>query len=275
MKKSILLVLTSLIVVCGCTKQEIEVFNTDDAGIYFQLAGTSAYGSAESYIDSTSFSFASVDASTQSAIVYAPVRTMGKVRDYDRPFKVVVDKERTTAVEGVHYEVNLDTLYVPAGESSANVPVRLLRAEDLTDTTVTLVLRLQDNEHFVCYFEEYKNISSYTATGEMISGVTYAFSVSEMYTEPDYWSIFGSFYFGDWTPRKYLIVNAVCDLSPEDWENAGMTGSKVSFGRFGFFAKSVQNYLQEQADAGNPERNTDGSFIQLAQGYEVDYSQYE
>lgn len=48
----------------------------------------------------------------------ATVRTMGKVADYDRPFKVVVDKEGSTAVEGEHYEIDLDTLVVRAGESS-------------------------------------------------------------------------------------------------------------------------------------------------------------
>ena len=275
MKQVIFLMMLLFCALYGCTKQEIEVFSTDDAGIYFQSQSVSSYGSSENYTDSMSFSFASVEASMESVIVYAPVRTMGKVRNYDRPFKVIVDKERTTAIEGVHYEVNLDTLYVPAGESRANVPVRLLRAADLVNKTVTLVLRLQDNEHFVCYLEEYKNTNSYTATGELISGVTYSFSVNEMYTEPQYWAFFGGFYFGDWTPRKYLIVNAVCGLSPEDWENAGLPGSKVSFGRFGFFTKLVQAYLQEQGDAGTPERNPDGSFIQLAQGYEVDYSQYE
>ena len=35
-----------------------------------------------------------------SHVLYAPVLTMGKVVDYDRPFKVVVDMEESTAVEG-------------------------------------------------------------------------------------------------------------------------------------------------------------------------------
>lgn len=40
--------------------------------------------------------------------------------DYDRPFKVVVDKEKSTAVEGVHYEANLDTVKMP-GRSKLRV----------------------------------------------------------------------------------------------------------------------------------------------------------
>ena len=67
----------------------------------------------------------------------------------------------------------------------------------------------------------------------------------------------------------------VCGLTPTDWSNAGYAGAKVSLGRFSFFAVAVQRYLQEQADAGTPELDSDGSYMQLAPSYSVDYSQDE
>ena len=259
----------------GCDEEEIETFSSDDAGIYFQrVSSYVSGGTTEYYADSLVYSFASADADTKSTTLSATVRTMGKVVDYDRPFKVVVDEEGTTAVEGVHYVIDLDTLVIPAGKSSVNVRLIFNRTEDLLEKTVRLALRLEDNEYFKCYFPEYKNTNSYTATGDMIHGTLYVFSVSEMYTEPWYWS-FGINYFGSWTSKKYVIVNQVCGLTPEDWSQAGIAGTKVQYGRFSFFASAVQRYLQEQADAGTPVLDVDGKYMQLAPAYLVDYSQYE
>ena len=61
----------------------------------------------------------------------------------------------------------------------------------------------------------------------------------------------------------------------DDWDEAGYSGAKISYGRFSFFALAVQNYFQEQADAGNPVRDSDGNYMQLAPAYAVDYSAYE
>lgn len=264
----------SLLVFMGCEKKDIDVFTTDDTGIYFQRS-SSYSGSTQNYSNSSSFSFASLDASVEYSILSASVRTMGKVADYDRPFKVVVDEEQTTAIEGVHYTLNLDTCYIPAGESSANVRVTFFRTEDLMDEEVRLTLRLQDNEYFTCYIDEYKSTNSYTATGVQLSGTSFRFIVSEMYTEPGYWTSLGTSYLGTWSARKYSVVNSVCELTDDDWEVAGQSGAKVALGRFNFFALAVQAYLQEQADAGTPVLEADGSYMQLGSNYTVDYSAYE
>ena len=94
------------------------MFASDDAGIYFQRLTNAVYGSTtEYYGDSTDFSFAGTNAYYTSHVLYAPVLTMGKVVDYDRPFKVVVDMEETTAVEGKDFEIELDSLVIKAGTS--------------------------------------------------------------------------------------------------------------------------------------------------------------
>ena len=273
--KIILFVLSLTLVFSACEKQDISVFTTDDSGIYFQRVTSYIYNSTtEYYGDTLAYSFASAKASIKSAVLSATIRTMGKVVDYDRPFKVVVDQEGTTAIEGKHYEVNLDTVVVPAGKSTAYVRVLFFRTDDMMDKAVRLAIRLEDNEYFKCYFPEYKNTNAYSATGVM-GGDMFAFSLSEMYTEPWYWSMFGDGFFGTWTPKKYLVVNSACGLTPSDWDKGGSAGTKVQYGRFNFFATAVQKYLQEQADAGTPELEADGSYMQLAPSYSVDYSRYE
>ena len=277
MKWKIILFVSSLtLVFCACEKQDISVFTTDDSGIYFQRVTSYIYNSTtEYYGDSVAYSFASAKASVKSVVLSATIRTMGKVVDYDRPFKVVVDQEGTTAIEGKHYEVNLDTVVVPAGKSTAYVRVRFFRTDDMMEKAVRLAIRLEDNEYFKCYFPEYKNTNAYSATGEMIHGDEFAFSLSEMYTEPSYWSMFGGSFFGTWRPKKFIVVKSVCGVSCTEWNCAGYAGAKITYGRFNFFATAVQKYLQEQADAGTPELDSDGSYMQLAPSYSVDYSRYE
>ena len=201
----ILFALISFPFLWSCDKKEIPVFASDDAGIYFQRLTNAVYGSTtEYYGDSTDFSFAGTNAYYTSHVLYAPVLTMGKVVDYDRPFKVVVDMEETTAVEGKDFEIELDSLVIKAGTSKAEVPVRIIRTETLLEKTLKIVLRLQENEHFKCYLETYKNTNLYTAKGEQISGVRYVFTFNEMYTQPNFWKNYAEKdYFGEWTAKKY------------------------------------------------------------------------
>ena len=253
------------------------MFASDDAGIYFQRLTNAVYGSTtEYYGDSTDFSFAGANAYYTSHMLYAPVLTMGKVVDYDRPFKVVVDMEETTAVEGKDFEIELDSLVIKAGTSKAEVPVRIIRTETLLEKTLKIVLRLQENEHFKCYLETYKNTNLYTAKGEQISGVRYVFTFNEMYTQPNFWKNYAEKdYFGEWTAKKYQVVNQVCGLTPIDWQYANYYGYKMQSARLPFFARTVRIYLQEQADAGNPVTDSDEKYMQLALNYEVDYSDYQ
>ncbi|MFR5660076.1 MAG: DUF4843 domain-containing protein [Butyricimonas faecihominis] len=273
--KIILFVLSLTLVFSACEKQDISVFTTDDSGIYFQRVTSYVYNSTtEYYGDTLAYSFASAKASIKSAVLSATIRTRGKVVDYDRPFKVVVDQEGTTAIEetlrgGFGYSS------CTCGKSTAYVRVRFFRTDDMMEKAVRLAIRLEDNEYFKCYFPEYKNTNAYSATGVMIHGDEFVFSLSEMYTEPWYWSMFGDGFFGNWTPKKFLVVNSVCGLSAADWGNAGYAGAKIQYGRFNFFTTTVQKYLQEQADAGTPELDSDGSYMQLAPSYSVDYSRYE
>ena len=273
----ILFALISFPFLWSCDKKEIPVFASDDAGIYFQRLTNAVYGSTtEYYGDSTDFSFAGTNAYYTSHVLYAPVLTMGKVVDYDRPFKVVVDMEETTAVEGKDFEIELDSLVIKAGTSKAEVPVRIIRTETLLEKTLKIVLRLQENEHFKCYLETYKNTNLYTAKGEQISGVRYVFTFNEMYTQPNFWKNYAEKdYFGEWTAKKYQVVNQVCGLTPIDWQYANYYGYKMQSARLPFFARTVRIYLQEQVDAGNPVTDSDGKYMQLAPNYEVDYSDYQ
>lgn len=277
MKKIYLLLIVGLIlVVSSCSKEDVDVFSGNDAGVYFQYRSSWVYGTGtEFYTDSLTYSFASASPTAKGATLSAQIKTLGKVVDYDRPVKIAIDPTRTTAIEGVHYEANLDTFKIFAGESSLRVSIRFLRAEDLLKNSIRLAIKLEENEHFKLLIDEYKNTNSYTGTGKMLSGTEFSFTVSEKYTAPFYWSLFGGNYFGTWTPKKYVFVNEILELTVNDWNIAGQSGAKVSYGRFSFLGRTLQKALQQRADEGNPVLDEDGSYMQLGPENLVDYSRYE
>ena len=275
MKKILYLILLPL-VFTACETKDIPVYTSDDAALYFQR--TASYvlgGTSVTYSNSAEFTFAGAAAEKTSLTYSAEVRTMGNVVDYDRPFKVEIDKEMSTGIQGVHFDTNLDTLEIKAGKSKANVRITFYRTPDLLDSTITVVLHLVENDYFNVRIDEYKKTNQWNSTSENLDGTRYTFKFNEQYSEPTYWSSFGEDFFGPWTPQKYIVVNSVMGWTVNDWSRAGYAGAKVSYGRLGFAAKAARDYLQEQADNDTPIKDKDGSYMQLADSYTVDYSRYE
>lgn len=274
--KKILYLFLLPLIFTACETKDIPVYTSDDAALYFQRTASYIWGSTTvTYSNSTEFTFAGAAAEKNSVTYSAEVRTMGNVTDYDRPFKVEIDKEMSTGIQGVHFDTNLDTLKIKAGKSNAYVRITFYRTPDLLDSTLTVVLHLIENEHFNARIDEYKKTNQWNSSSENLDGTRYTFKFNEQYSEPTYWSWFGEGFLGPWTPQKYIIVNSVMGWTVNDWSQAGQAGAKVSYGRLGFAAKAVRNYLQEQADNDTPVKDKDGSYMQLADGYTVDYSRYE
>lgn len=272
--KYIYLVTFLLALSVSCQKDEIMTFNLEDTGIYFQNGSqTRLFINSESYYDSIDFSFGVTSEHVKDTIIYAKLKTMGKVKEYDRPVKMSIDAAYTTAEEGKHYTVDLSKAVIPASSSSIEFPITLHRASDLMNNKVQLMLKLEDNEHFKIIFTEQKNTNVHADEGAQIMADRFKIIISEIYTQPGYWS-FATGYFGTWTVDKYKYINNYFDIPIEDWEtNWGRDGSKIQSGKFPVYAYILQNALQEAADAGTPVMDGD-QYMQLADKYQVDYSAY-
>ena len=269
--KNILPGFAILLALAACQEKEIMMFDLQDTGIYFQEGGqTRLFINIDRYYDSLAFSYSVAPITTTDTILTARLRTLGFVADYPRQVKLSVDTEKTTAVAGVHYDIDLDEAVIPAGESELLFPVTFHRTADMLNKEFALVLKVEDNEHFKVFMVTQKNTNVYTDAGEMIDADRFKFTVSEIYTEPWYWSIFGNEYFGAWSVPKLKFLNSIAGWSMDDWQNAG-TG-KVLLGRFAVVAMTVRNELQALADAGTPMREADGSFMQMGANYLADYS---
>lgn len=267
--KHILLPAALLLLSLGaCQNEEIDTFDLDESKVYFQVQSFSGSSGSVGYSTSTSFSFVDRDISWSSVTLRGTVQTMGYLKDYDRPVRVVVDDELTT-MPADGYQIDLDTIAVKAGEASTRVAVKFFRTSSILSHPDTLVLRLEANEHFNV-LDTYKASNSWSnTTAGNLDGARYTFIISEIYTQPGYWSNAVN-YFGDWNPTRYSFINSYFGFTVDDWLWA--PGGKVSAARFGYYARELQKELQRRADAGDPVYDEDGSFMQLPGDYAVDYS---
>jgi hypothetical protein len=88
------------------------------------------------------------------------VNLVGPQRDKDEVIKFSVDKDNTTAVEGVHYNLKGGTFTIPAKASFGTCSVDILTGAAPTGTTKTvdLVLTLEGNGSDILPNENYKKI---------------------------------------------------------------------------------------------------------------------
>lgn len=283
MKKLLYILLAMPLFFLSCNEDEIMTFDSDDAGIYFQTGvQTRFFLNIDQYWDSLSHTFSQDADTVRSYVMSARLRTLGKVRDYDRKVRVVVDQANTTAVEGTHFTVNFDNIVVPAGAAEVEVPVTFLRHPDLLTKELRVMIKVEDNENFKVPFTRQKNTNIYYASGDTLMADRFLFIVDEFYTEPVIWSFFNYSFpdgvnpCGAWSPKKQKLMSQLFGITEDDWDyQKGWANDRgVRMNSFIYYAIKLQAYLQEQADNGNPIREEDGSFMQLGPGHEVDYSAY-
>jgi len=127
-------------------EEELKPYNEDTCWVYFDLIG-----SADT-LQSRTFIYVGEDAETDT--VWIPLKTIGKVMDYDRPVSLSqVQTDELDAVAGTHYvkfdDPGLSNLYViPAGKSTVELPVVLKRDASLKTDKVLVQFELEANEHF-------------------------------------------------------------------------------------------------------------------------------
>lgn len=270
--KQFLFTIIFAILFFGCAEDEIDTFNSDDAGIYFQQVAMSYMGSTQvTYKDSLVVSFIQSGSKVKQSTYTIPVLIMGNVRDYDRTFKVRIDEEKTTAVLGTHFKINFDSLYIYANKNSFKLPVTLIRHPDLLKQTLRIELLLEECNDFKLLIPEYKYTNLWTATGMVLAGTRFKIIFSERHTEPRFWGTVSGL-LGKWTSQKFLFLNEVMEWTLADWDKGGFSGSKITYGRVEYAVTVFQKELQKRADQQDPVLDEGGEYMQLPAPFEVDYS---
>ena len=107
--------LVAIVFMAACSEEDFTSFDGKKSGIYIQRTTTTDInGTPLAYSDSMVFTFANYKEEVVEYKLYLPVKIMGDVKDYDRPFKLSVNKELSTAVENEDYVLATTALYPQA-----------------------------------------------------------------------------------------------------------------------------------------------------------------
>lgn len=128
-------------------EEDLKPYNEETCWVYFDLIG-----SADT-LQSRTFVYAGGDATTDT--VWIPLKTIGKVKNYDRPVSILqMQTNELNAVPGTHFvnfsDPSLSARYViPAGKSTVELPIVLKRDASLKTDKVLIEFTLRANDYFM------------------------------------------------------------------------------------------------------------------------------
>ena len=180
--------------------------------------------------DSLIFSFAPYISEIKEITMDSRVFITGETADKDRTVTIAVDNEKTTASEN-HYSFN-GSLIIKAGEHYADLPVTLLRTDDLRSKRVKLVLKITEGGDITPGVKEWSKLSIIW---------------SDMISKPANWENMTEF-FGTYSDTKYRFIIDILEIGIFTYgETDGMT-----WGEMNHFKIKLVNALNEYNTA-NPQ----------------------
>lgn len=251
----------------GCKKVELKDYDGKE-GVYFYVqygnpAYDTTYWTAHSY---TPVNFANIIGDRYETKFR--VMITGRVKDYDRTFRVGIDADSTTAVEGVHYEPFPTECTVKAGWTYGDVQVTLLRSEDISKEMKKLRLKLIPSEDFDISFDVWYKLSGMLPLDpdDMDFDPTYhEIRMSDFLSKPPVWS--GGYYdqpgdqemgrFGVFTEKKFRLMCELMELTYDDFTSE----ETMPDARQQVIQNFMTQYLQRLYDAGTPVLEEDGRLM--------------
>lgn len=264
MKKFVLIIfyLIGLFSFSGCEK-EMETYSGQD-GLYFdvQYTNTPWFTNPEMWAHQiyTLVKFTTMPEGTTETDLKLKVNVVGPVRDYDRPFNVMIVKDSTTAIAGTEYKDLSEQCVVKAGEQNAYVTLKVMKTDRMLDENVQIQIALLPNEYFTLPYTYLENLPGrYTEKLELYSNNKdpriHNIFVTDIMMKPKY---FSSYYFGEFHREKMeLMLSLYPDATLSDYEN----NDTMSITRMTVIAEKMANYLIGQFKLGNPITDPDGTMM--------------
>lgn len=189
-----------LLIVAACSKKNIETWEGEHY-VYFALNEDN--NESNSAVDSIDLSFFFY---LEDEIEYPlEVALTGQLLEEDTPFKVVVDKEKTTLPEDLY---ELPELYTfSKGQVKDTITIKLKNSSILKDNKYRLKIDIVDYDRMLTH--KGKNGSR-------------RFSVSDIAIRPTWWSEGGmieEYYLGEYSKTKYEKFMEVTKVNELDLDN--------------------------------------------------------
>lgn len=271
MKKIIYCLLPIAVVLfsASCKKKEMMGYEGME-GIYFAVqSGPSYYTTAQwPYVSYTNIEFVKQPKSVTEYTANIKVMITGPVKEYDRPFKVEINPDSTTAVSGVHYLPIPDNLVIPANATTAYVPVTVKRTADMATTNKRIGLRLVANAYFGLSFPEWKAIpglgTSYLGADSAFDASLHTINANDVMVQPAVW--YGTVVAGtnretgSWGAFTRKKMELMCQLFNLTYQDFG-SQTTMTLVLTNLIASEMTRYLVNQFNAGTPVKEDDGRLM--------------
>jgi hypothetical protein len=191
MKREIIMLLTTaLLGLSSCQEAEIPLYSGEN---YIQFVKNLT-------TDSTTVAFLLAPGATELDS-FLIVKTTGLGYPAETPYKISIDRQFTTAVEGTHFKLPDKTIFKP-GAMRDTLPVTFYRTADMKTNTFRLVLRVEENDAFKLGQVQYQYK---------------VFIVHDNISRPEWWTRdVSDYYLGAYSDKKYqqfIDVTGIADMT--------------------------------------------------------------
>ena len=252
----------------GMISCEKEVKDYDgEEGVYFYVQWGAEWGDTTKWANQSYTPVEFVNILGDTYEVKVRVMSTGRVKDYDRTFQMVVDKDSTTAVVNQNYEPFEEMQVIKAGQAYADVVIHLKRNENIMEVEKVLGLRLFPTNDFIIGIPEWGKLAgmwSSEGSSEFDASV-HKIIMSDFIVKPARW--IGGIYdqpgdtesgrWGVFTVKKYKLICDQFDLTYEDFQ----TEATMPVAKRAVIQEHMANYLQELYDKGTPVLEDDGRLM--------------
>lgn len=221
----IITVLAGCVCAVSCKKEGLMNFNADNS-VYFAYTDSAK-------LDSVVVSFGYTATAVKDSIYKIRVKTMGYMSQEDRPYRVDVINDFTTAQLGVHYDKLPEVLTIKKGKIDDTIYLKLHRTPDMQTKSVVITLGVFDNGTF-------SNKYPYNL---------FRIYVNDILTQPKYWL---STYLGTFSRKKINLMAQVLGVSVSDINANSVIAQMIYWGRF------TQLYLNDMKAQGQTIYEDDG-----------------
>lgn len=267
--KQILYMLTLVWIGIGIQGCEKEVKDYDGVeGVYFYVQWGADYGDTMRWANQfyTPVEFLKIKGDVCD--VKVRVMTTGRVKDYDRTFRIVVDRDTTTAVVDVNYETFEESRIIPAGHTFADVMIRLKRNENIREEEKVLGLRLLPTADFEIGIPVWRQLSNMWPTSggkSEFDASVHKIVMNDFIVRPVRWpdgaddlpGVTESGRWGVFTEKKYRLICKEFSLTYDDFE----TLASMPNARQIVIQEYMAQYLQKLYDKKTPEFEDDGRLM--------------
>jgi len=251
-----------LLLFSACEKELMKYEGTE--GIYFGVQ----WGPV--HLDSTQWPYQSfstvnfINIPGDETEIKLRVMATGRPKDYDRSFALRINQDSSTAILGENYEAPAANFIIKAGEMYTDIPIKLLRSDNILEEIKTLGLNLMPSKDFDIAIPTWYYLAPYykSERKETFDASFHMIEMNGAITKPAVWwgaSNAGKEggLWGEFTVKKFLLMCELMDLIYDDFGSA----STMPNARRDVVNQVMRAHLQEQYDNKMPVLESDGRLM--------------